>query len=304
MCPASRAGDAPSRVRASHPGWGGGWPRPRYAASKGPTSPHADAIAAVAKHYCAYGAVTAGREYASVDISDRTVREVHEPPFAAAVGSGVAAVMPAFTDLAGIPMTAHVGMLRGRLRETLGFDGVLVSDYNAIAELIQHGVAADLVEAAALALKAGVDIDMVSGAYLPGAAARAGARPRDHAQIDESVRRVLALKARLGLFEDPYRRGATAESATALAERRRLAREIGARSLVLLKQSSARLCRSPPACAAWRSSGPLADAPAEMCGPWWCAAQPETHVDVLAGIRAALPRTRDPARERCRYRGR
>ncbi|HEY6515015.1 MAG TPA: glycoside hydrolase family 3 N-terminal domain-containing protein [Steroidobacteraceae bacterium] len=250
-----------------------------------------DAIAAVAKHYCAYGAVTAGREYASVDISDRTVLEVHEPPFAAAVSSGVAAVMPAFTDLAGIPMTAHVGMLRGRLRQRLGFDGVLISDYNAIAELIQHGVAADLVEAAALALKAGVDIDMVSGAYLQGLPPALERGLVTHAQIDESVRRVLALKARLGLFEDPYRRGATAESATALAERRRLAREIGARCLVLLSNRAETL----PLAAGLRCLaliGPLANAPAEMCGPWWCAAQPETHVDVLAGIRAALPQTR------------
>ena len=251
----------------------------------------ADAIAAVAKHYCAYGAVTAGREYASVDVSDRTVLEVHEPPFAAAVSSGVAAVMPAFTDLAGIPMTANVGMLRGRLRQTLGFDGVLISDYNAIAELIQHGVAADLVEAATLALEAGVDIDMVSGAYLQGLPAALERGLVSHAEIDESVRRVLALKSRLGLFEDPYRRGATAESATVLAERRRLAREIGARSLVLLSNRGETL----PLAASLRCLaliGPLANAPAQMCGPWWCAAQPETHVDVLAGIRAALPRTR------------
>jgi beta-glucosidase len=250
----------------------------------------ADSIAAVAKHYCAYGAVTAGREYASVDVSDRTVLEVHEPPFAAAVSSGVAAVMPAFTDLAGIPMTAHAGMLRGRLRRTLGFDGVLVSDYNAIAELIQHGVAADLVEAAALALKAGVDIDMVSGAYLQGLPVALERGLVSQTEIDESVRRVLALKARLGLFEDPYRRGAAAESAAALAARRRLAREIGARSLVLLSNHGEAL---PLAADLRRLAliGPLANAPAEMCGPWWCAAQPETQVDVLTGMRAALPRT-------------
>jgi beta-glucosidase len=250
----------------------------------------ADSIAAVAKHYCAYGAVTAGREYASVDVSERTVLEVHEPPFAAAVQAGVAAVMPAFTDLAGIPMTAHVGMLRGRLRQALGFDGVLVSDYNAIAELIQHGVAADLIEAAALALKAGVDIDMVSGAYLQGLPLALERGLVSEAQIDESVHRVLALKARLGLFEDPYRRGAAVESATTLTARRRLAREIAARSLVLLSNHRETL---PLAASLRRLAliGPLAHAPTEMCGPWWCAGQPETHVDVLTGMRAALPRT-------------
>ena len=248
----------------------------------------ADSIAAVAKHFCGYGAVTGGREYASVDVSERTLLEVHMPPFAAAVGSGVAAVMPAFTDLAGIPMTAHAGMLRGRLRGELGFDGVLVSDYNAVAELMAHGVAGDLVEAATLALRAGVDIDMVSGAYLEGLPAALERGLVSIAQIDECVRRVLTLKLRLGLFEDPYGRGGTPESPAAIAERRRLARNIGARSIVLLSNRDDAL---PLACAIRRLAliGPLADAPAEMRGPWWCAAQPEAQVSVLAGMRAALP---------------
>src|SRR5580704_7340619 len=190
----------------------------------------AAALAAVAKHYCAYGAVTAGRDYASVDISERSVREVHLPPFAAAITAGVVGVMPAFTDLAGIPMTAHAGLLRGVLRGELGFDGVIVSDYNAIAELMRHGVAADLTEAATLALKAGVDIDMMSNAYRAGlpVALERGLVSMD--EIDEAVRRVLTLKMRLGLFEQPYRRGAIPDGAEALARRRRLAREIGARA--------------------------------------------------------------------------
>ena len=247
-----------------------------------------DSIAAVAKHFCGYGAVTAGREYASVDVSDRALLEVHLPPFAAAVEAGVAAVMPAFTDLAGIPMTAHSGMLRGRLRRQLGFEGVVVSDYNAVAELIQHGVAADLIEAAVLALEAGVDIDMVSGAYLEGLPAALERGLVSLAQIEESVRRVLTLKARLGLFEDPYGRGAAAEGAAVLAERRRLAREIGSRSLVLLTNGADAL----PLPAGTRSLallGPLADAPAEMRGPWCSAAQPDAQISVLAGLRAALP---------------
>ncbi|MHB8816571.1 MAG: glycoside hydrolase family 3 N-terminal domain-containing protein, partial [Steroidobacteraceae bacterium] len=248
----------------------------------------ADSIAAVAKHFCAYGAVTAGREYASVDISDRALLEVHMPPFEAAVSAGVVAVMPAFTDLAGIPLTAHAGMLRGRLRRELGFEGVLVSDYNAVAELIQHGVAADFVEAATLALRAGVDIDMVSGAYLQGLPVALERGLVSAAQIDESVRRVLVLKARLGLFEDPYRRGRTVESAAALAQRRRLARDVGARSIVLLSNRNDAL---PLAAGLRRLAliGPLADAPGEMRGPWWCSARPEEQVSVLTGMRAALP---------------
>ena len=250
----------------------------------------ADSIAAVAKHFCAYGAVTAGRDYASVDISERALLETYLPPFAAAVSSGVLAVMPAFTDLAGIPMTAHTGMLRGRLRRQLGFEGVLISDYNAIAELIQHGVAADLIEAAALALTAGVDIDMVSAAYLNGlpAAIERGMVRMD--EVDESVRRVLALKARLGLFQDPYRRGATPESAAVIAGRRRLARDVGTRAIVLLTNRNGAL-PLPDNIRHLALIGPLADAPAEMRGPWWSAATPDEQVSVLAGIREALPHT-------------
>jgi beta-glucosidase len=249
-----------------------------------------DSIAAVAKHFCAYGAVTAGRDYASVDVSDRALLETYLPPFAAAVRSGVVAVMPAFTDLAGIPMTAHAGMLRGRLRRQLGFEGILVSDYNAIAELIQHGVAADLIEAAALALAAGVDIDMVSGAYLNGLPVALERGTVRIEAVDESVRRVLALKARLGLFQDPYRRGATPESAATIAARRRLARDVGTRAIVLLTNRNEAL-PLPGNIRHLALIGPLADAPAEMRGPWWSAAKPDEQVSVLAGIREALPQT-------------
>ena len=247
----------------------------------------ADALAAVAKHYCAYGPVTAGREYASVDISERTLHEVHLPPFAAAVDAQVAAVMPAFTDLAGIPMTANVALLQGWLRQRLGFKGVIVSDYNAIAELMRHGIAADLPHAATLALKAGVDIDMMSDAYRRGLPVALERGWVSTAQIDESVRRVLLLKEQLGLFEDPYRRGATPETDDAVAARRRLARAVGARAIVMLKNDKGVL---PLVGAPHRLAviGPLADASAEMRGPWWGAATPEGHVTVIAGLRAAL----------------
>jgi beta-glucosidase len=250
----------------------------------------ADSLAACAKHFCAYGPVTAGRDYASVDISERTLREVHLPAFAAAVKAGAASIMPAFTDLAGIPMTANAALLHGYLREQLGFDGVLVSDYNAIGELIRHGVAADLPEAAALALNAGVDIDMMADAYrlgLPVALERGLVAMTD---IDTAVRRVLQLKQRLGLFEDPYRRGARPESAPALAHRRTLARALGARSIVLLKNENEAL---PLAGSIRRLGviGPLADAAAEMRGPWWAAASPQDPVSVIDGLRQGLPDT-------------
>jgi beta-glucosidase len=248
----------------------------------------ADALAAVAKHYCAYGAAQAGRDYASVDISERTLHEVHLPPFAAAVAAGVAAVMPAFNDLAGIPMTANQALLRGWLRGRLGFDGVIVSDYNAIAELVHHGIAADLPEAAALALKAGVDVDMMSGAYRSGLPVALNRGLVTMAEIDECVRRVLDLKERLGLFEDPYRRGSARESAADLTQRRQLARAIAARAVVMLKNEAETL---PLLSSVRRLAvlGPLADAPAEMRGPWFCAATPESSVSVLAGLRSAFP---------------
>jgi beta-glucosidase len=247
----------------------------------------ADALAAVAKHFCAYGAVTAGRDYAAVDISDRTLHEVYLPAFAAAVAAGVSAVMPAFTDLAGIPMTANVPLLKGWLREESGFDGVIVSDYNAIAELIHHGVAADLAQAATLALKAGVDIDMMAGAYrhgLPVALERGWVSVEE---IDASVRRVLMLKQRLGLFDDPYRRGSAAQKPAALSSRRRLARSVGARAIVLLKNDEGVL---PLRGGVQRLAvvGPLADAAAEMRGPWWGVAPADEPVTVVAGLRAAL----------------
>jgi beta-glucosidase len=248
----------------------------------------ADALAACAKHYCAYGAVTAGREYASVDISERTVLEVYMPPFAAAVHQGVASVMPAFTDLAGVPMTADVAMLQGWLRQKLGFNGVIISDYNAIAELINHGIAADKPAAAALALKAGVDIDMMSDAYRHGLPIALERGLVTLADIDTAVRRVLLLKEALGLFDDPYRRGASAESELQLKKRRQLAREVGARSIVMLKNSDSTL---PLTDRVKRLAllGPLADASAEMRGPWWGAAGATGQVTVLEGLRAAFP---------------
>ncbi|HEV7613527.1 MAG TPA: glycoside hydrolase family 3 N-terminal domain-containing protein [Steroidobacteraceae bacterium] len=255
---------------------------------QGPNLASADALAAVAKHYCAYGAVTAGRDYASVDISERTLREVYMPPFAAAVVSGVAAVMPAFTDLAGIPMTANKELLRGWLRDRWGFKGVIVTDYNAIAELMRHGIAADLADAAAHALNAGVDIDMMSDAYRHGLPVALERGSVTMAQIDESVRRVLLLKHRLGLFDDPYRRGAKAESAAAFAHRRRLARTVGSRAIVMLKNDGDTL-PLPGSLGRLAVVGPLADAPAEMRGPWWGAADADSQVTVIAGLRALLP---------------
>ena len=247
----------------------------------------ADSLAATAKHLAAYGAVTAGRDYATVDISDRSLHEIYLPPFRAAVAAGVAAIMPAFHDLAGTPMTANAAVLRGVVRERWGFEGVIVSDYGAIAELMVHGVAADIAEAAALALRAGVDIDLMGDAYargLPGALERGLVTI---AEIDVAVRRILALKEALGLFDDPHRRGREL-SAAQLASHREVARDAACRSIVLLTNRGGVLPLAASG-GAIAVLGPLADARAEMLGPWAAAGRPEDMVTILEGLREAFP---------------
>ncbi|MEF3366170.1 glycoside hydrolase family 3 N-terminal domain-containing protein [Methylocystis sp. 9N] len=252
---------------------------------QGESLSHRNAIAATAKHFCAGGAATAGRDYASVDVSERALREVYLPPFRAAVEAGVAAIMSAFNSVNGHPMAAHGVLLNGFLRRELGFEGVVMSDYGAIAELVEHGVAADLVEAAALALKAGVDMDMVSGVYLnrlPEALARGLVEMGD---IDAAVARVLRLKERLGLFDDPYRFAMLEEDAN--ETHRELAREAARRAITLLSNDGV----LPLAADIRRLAviGPLADAPAEMLGPWCAAGASANCVTVLEGLKSALP---------------
>jgi beta-glucosidase len=215
---------------------------------------------------------------------------VHLPPFNAAVAAGVATIMPAFTDLAGIPMTAHKALLHDYLRDQLGWDGVLVSDYNAIAELIHHGVAGDLAQAATLALKAGVDIDMMATAYQRGLPIALERGDVTMEEIDTCVRRVLKLKEQLGLFENPYQRGSKREPAEVIRKRRQLSRDVGARSIVLLKNDRNAL---PLAGSARKLCviGPLADTAHEMRGPWAAAGHDQDHVTVLDGLRKGLPAT-------------
>jgi beta-glucosidase len=270
------------------------WVASQMAAAKtrgfqGPNLAAQDSVAATAKHLCAYGAVTAGREYASAEVSERTLHEIYMPPFAAAVAAGTAAIMPAFIDVSGAPMTANAKLLQGWLRGVVGFEGVLISDYNAVAELLNHGVAADLVEAVALALNAGVDIDMTSGAYiqcLPEALERGLVTM---ATIDASVRRVLKLKERLGLFEDPYRRGSAPLDARRAVERRELARDAARRAIVLLSNRTGVLPLSAKI-ARIAVIGPLAATPGEMLGSWASAGKPENAASILDGLKAALPR--------------
>lgn len=241
-------------------------------------------LAACAKHFCAYGAVISGRDYGEVDVSQRALEEVYLPPFRAVVEEGVEAIMPAFIDVGGVAMTAHKRLLREVLRAQWRFDGLIVSDYNAIAELINHGVAADLAQAGALALKAGVDIDMMGDAYLkglPDALARGDVAIEE---IHEALARVLSFKERLGLFEDPYR-GIGRDVSQGLAQRRARAREAARKSMSLVKNDGLLPLRQPASLAL---VGPMCDAPADQLGAWASAGAAEDSITILQGVRDAF----------------
>jgi beta-glucosidase len=247
-----------------------------------------------AKHFVAYGAAEAGRDYNTVDVSERALREIYLPPFRAALEAGASSVMPAFNEVAGIPMHAHVPLLRDLLRAQWGFQGLVVSDYTGIQELIAHGVAAGRPQAAELGFAATVDIDMVSAIYaqeLP-ALVRSGRVPQQ--QLDTAVRRVLAAKQRLGLFEDPYRYSDVERERqrTLTAPLRALARQAGHEAIVLLKNERSLLPLKKDI-ATIAVVGALADDARSALGNWAAGAFAEDAVSVLQGIkRAVSPKTR------------
>ncbi len=245
-------------------------------------------MAATAKHLAAYGAAMAGRDYASVDISERTFHEVYMPPFKAAVDAGAVALMPGFHDLAGVPMTSNKAVLDDLVRSKWGFEGVIISDYNAITELLAHGTAGNIAEAAAAALKAGVDIDLMGDAYaqgLPDALERGLVTIND---IDQAVARILSLKEALGLFDDPFARGQEGFlPPLQVKAHENLAREAGRRSIVLLTNHNEilPLADTPSKLAV---IGPLADNQEEMLGPWSIVGKGEDMVSILDGISEAF----------------
>ncbi|MEM4873383.1 MAG: beta-glucosidase BglX [Thermofilaceae archaeon] len=240
-------------------------------------------IAACAKHYVAYGAAEGGRDYNTVDISERTLREVYLPPFKSAVAAGVATVMSAFNDLCGVPASANEFTLRRVLKGEWGFRGFVVSDWNAVGELIQHGIAADGAEAARLAVEAGVDMDMVSDLYRRHLAelVRRGVVPES--LIDEAVRRVLRVKFLLGLFENPYADPERARRVVKCGEHVEAALEIARKCIVLVKNEGVLpLSKSLRRIAV---IGPLADDRDAVLGCWRALGDPGDAVSVLEGVR-------------------
>ena len=247
-----------------------------------------DAMLSCAKHFAAYGAAEAGLDYSTVDLSERTLREIYLRPFKAAFDAGALSTMASFNEISGIPSTGNHWLMTDLLRGEWGFKGFVVSDYTGDEEMIAHGFARDRRDAARIAFLAGVDMCMQSGVYsefLPGLV-RDGSVPQ--ALLDTSVRRVLAMKAHLGLFDDPFRRidlkreRARSRLPASLA----LAREAAVKSCVLLKNDGALLPLAPAARIAL--IGPFASGQHDLDGPWVVYGDNAQAVDLATGLRTAM----------------
>ena len=243
-----------------------------------------DRLLACLKHYVAYGAPVAGRDYNSVDLSERTLREIYLPPYKAGLDAGAATVMSAFNLLNGVPTSANTFTINGILRGELGFDGFIVSDWNSVGELIVHGYAADPPDAARLAFGATVDMDMMGGIYADQLAGLVRANVVPEAALDAAVRRVLRAKFALGLFDHPYVDPERERAVVLRDDHVAAARDAAGKSMVLLRNEGGLL----PLAAGVRSIaviGPLADNPGDLLGSWHAMGRPEDVVTVLAGIR-------------------
>jgi beta-glucosidase len=247
------------------------------------------AVAATAKHFAAYGAAEGGRDYNTAEVSERTLREVYLPPFRAAACAGAATFMAGFNDIAGVPDHSNPWLLTDILRGEWGFDGLVVSDWTGVAELVNHGIGADNGAVGKAALDAGVDVDMVSEIYSKSLPALVRNGTVSMAKVDEAVRRMLRLKYRLGLFTDPYRSidPARERAATLTAENRALARDAGRRSIVLLKNDGGVLpLRKDVRTLA--VIGALAADSGAAIGNWSAFGRAEDATSVLTGIRRAV----------------
>jgi beta-glucosidase len=245
-------------------------------------------ILACAKHFAAYGGAVGGRDYNTVDMSLQTLHEVYLPPFKAAVSAGVGTIMSAFNDLNGIPCTVNKYLLTDVLREQFGFKGFVVSDANSIAEVVVHGESIDRKEASKKAIMAGLEMDMSHGTYQQDLPEQIKNGEIPEAVLDKAVRRVLRVKFRLGLFENPYRTSRELEEKTLLAsEHVEVAREMAQRSIVLLKNSD-NILPLKKNLKKIAVIGPLADNQKEMLGTWAVTGDPNEVVTVLSGIQSAV----------------
>ncbi len=256
--------------------------RARVRGFQGTSLSEPDTVAATAKHLGGYGAAEGGRDYDTAELSERTMREIYLRPFEAAMEEGVATVMPSFHETGGVPCHSSTFLLTDILREEWGFPGVVVSDYGAIEELMAHRVAANPKQAGELALKAGVDIDMMSDIFRT-----LEQTPENVARVDAAVLRVLALKKALGLFDDPYRYlDAEREMQTILKpEYRSVARRAAARSAVLLENRDELLPLDTTKLKKVAVVGPLADDARSALGEWNLVGRVEDTVSALSGLK-------------------
>jgi beta-glucosidase len=242
-------------------------------------------IAACAKHFAGYGFAEAGKEYNTTDMSDQTLLNVVLPTFRAAVDAGCAAIMNGFNDLNGVPVTADAYIQRTQLKEAWGFDGFVLSDFNSVPELVTHGYSPDMPEAGKAAFLAGSDMEMESRLYERHLLDQVRSGVVSEELIDDAVRRVLRIKFRLGLFENPYKyceaKGIEIMSKAHLQEARELARE----SMVLLKNEAATLPLQKDASIV--VIGSLAQSKDVPLGNWRAQAVENSAVSLLEGIRAA-----------------
>lgn len=243
-----------------------------------------DAVAACVKHFAAYGLPEGGRDYFTVDMSEKTLRETYLPPYRAAVEAGVETMMSAFNDLNGVPASASAFLLRRILRDEWGFKGMVVSDWDSVGEIVNHGIALDRSDAAEKSALAGVDMDMAGQSYLKHLEDLVRRKRVPMSVVNEAVRRILRLKFRLGLFDRPYvEEGIEARVCfhpDHLAEALNAARK----SIVMLKNDGGVL----PLSKTLKSIaliGPLADNQRDPIGTWGGRADPNRVVTVLEGIR-------------------
>ena len=248
-----------------------------------------DAVAACAKHYVGYGAAEAGREYNSTWIPEILLRDIYLPPFRAAREAGVASFMTGFNALNGVPVTGNLFTLRQILRKEWSYDGLVVSDYTAIPEMIQHGFAAGPPDAARKAILAGVDMEMVSTTYFDHAKTLVADHQLQLKDIDDAVRNILRLKFRLGLFDAaPV---APAEVSVTAASRK-AARDLATQSTVLLKNDRDLLPLSKSSIGKVAVIGPLANSPVDQMGTWVMDGRPQDVETPLAALREELGENR------------
>ncbi|PSR09108.1 MAG: glycosyl hydrolase [Bacteroidetes bacterium] len=246
-------------------------------------------VVACAKHFAAYGAAQAGRDYHTVDISERSLREIYLPPFKTALDAGVGTFMTSFNEVDGVPASGNHHLLTDILRNEWGFEGFVVTDYTSINEMIPHGIVANEAEAGELAANAGVDMDMQGAIYYNNLVDQVANDLVSLERVDEAVREILRIKYALGLFDDPYRYNDLERqrdnifTADHIAAARAAARE----SLVLLKndQQTLPLAKTIKKLAV---IGPLAISQEDMLGAWHADGRGANCVSVLSGIQEAL----------------